>query len=298
MREILHNQLSAGRESRHIIRPAVYADLAAIQAFLDSNLRIHRHLDWLSPAEWLGHQPYLILEKKGNIEALLICPAEARGVYWIRLFAVRSGRMMNGAFRQLFNFAREQFFQQEQPRPQVACIVNQTWLRGLVVRNGWRQIQQVVQLKWHPSLYIPSRALSLEGVVIRPMTRSDIRQVTAIDQASFAPLWQHSEQTINRALDLSVYATVCELEHQPIGYQLSTGQASHAHIARLAVLPAFQRRHLGLALVEDALRHFNQAWIREITVNTQADNFRSLNLYHQLGFRQTNDRFPIFSYFE
>ncbi len=281
----------------HSVRPADHADIHAINDFLEKRIKIHRHLDWLSPTEWLGHQPYLIMENKGGIEALLICSAETTGVYWIRLFAFQNTRKLDVAFDKLFRFALENILQIEPQQPQIACIANQDWMRAAVVKRGWKEIQQVIQLKRDPALILAHPYALPPGISIRQMKKGDVSQVTVIDQASFEPLWQHSEQTLGRALEQSVYATVCEIDHLAVGYQISTALQNRAHIARLAVLPDYQRRHLGLALVQDAINTFDQPWAAEITVNTQKDNLRSLNLYHQLGFRMTPDSFPIFSYF-
>lgn len=282
--------------SRSALRPAERADIDAIESFLARRIKIHRHLDWLSPVEWIGQPVFLLLERKNQLEALLACTAEINGVYWIRLFACISGRMLPDAFGQLFPAALKAIHQNEPGELQIACIASQDWLGSLLKKQGWKKTQQVIQLRWNPLQDATFTNLAPDGTTIRLISRADASAVAVIDQASFDPLWQHNELSIRRALDQSVYATLCEVDGQPAGYQISTAQPTRAHIARLAVLPQFQRRHLGLALVKDAIRHFNQSWVRDITVNTQMDNTRSLNLYHQLGFRMTPERLDIFSF--
>jgi ribosomal protein S18 acetylase RimI-like enzyme len=282
--------------SRSAVRPAERTDINAIENFLARHIKIHRHLDWLSPVEWIGHPVFLLLERKNQLEALLACTAEINGVYWIRLFACISGRMLPDAFGQLFPAALETIRQHEPADFQIACIASQNWLGSLLKKQGWKKTQQVIQLKWNPLQDAVLSNPASDDTTIRLISRVDTPAVAGIDQASFDPLWQHNELSIRRALDQSVYATICEVDGQAAGYQISTAQPTRAHIARLAVLPQFQRRHLGLALVKDTIRHFNQSWVRDITVNTQMDNSRSLNLYHQLGFRMTPEKLDIFSY--
>ena len=281
---------------RGTVRAAERKDASAIEDFLAKQIKIHRHLDWLSPVEWIGQPAFLLLESDYRLEALLTCTAEVRGIYWLRLFACDNARKLNEAFSMLCSAAQEAIRINEPDQPLIACIASQDWLSQMLKKQGWKKAQQVIQLRWNPLRDTTDTNLLPQGITIRLISRADISSITSIDQSAFDPLWQHNEQSIRRALDQSVYATLCEQDGQAVGYQISTAQPTRAHIARLAVLPQLQRRHLGMALVKDVIRHFNQSWVREITVNTQRDNTRSLNLYHQLGFRMTPERLDIYCF--
>ena len=50
-------------------RPAVSAEQQQIADLVLFQQQIHRHLDWHAPLEWLGRQPYFVLEKDGRIAA-------------------------------------------------------------------------------------------------------------------------------------------------------------------------------------------------------------------------------------
>ena len=67
-------------------------------------------------------------------------------------------------------------------------------------------------------------------------------------------------------------------------YQISTQHRQGGHLARIAVLPSEQGRGLGEGLAREALHFFQARGVRLVTVNTQADNHRSLRLYRRLGF--------------
>ena len=45
------------------VRPAVPQDQHQIANLMFFESHVHRHLDWRSPLDWLGYQPYLIAEK-------------------------------------------------------------------------------------------------------------------------------------------------------------------------------------------------------------------------------------------
>ncbi|MGZ9235498.1 MAG: hypothetical protein ACXW4E_08235, partial [Anaerolineales bacterium] len=61
------------------VRPADPSDHQQLsnQIFFES--RLHRHLDWRSPLEWLGAPFYWALDEGGQITAAMACPLEAVG---------------------------------------------------------------------------------------------------------------------------------------------------------------------------------------------------------------------------
>jgi len=282
-------------ESVSTIRSARLTDYEALDEFLKKNLIIHRHLDWRQPLDWIGHSPFLLMEKDGVIQAALICPSDIEDTFWIRLFAVTFTTPVEATFLALFNRALEEI-KSINGESIIASIAYQLWMKKLLENNGWNICQEVVQLRWNRKLPGLLKNSFPSGFFIRNMATPDISVVTKIDQTCFEKLWQHSEDAIERAYEQAAYSTVAEMHGKLIGYQISTSLKNHAHIARLAVLPEFQRQHIGQHLIQDVLEHFKRPWTREITVNTQKDNFKSLGLYHKLGFEATNDGFPIFQY--
>jgi ribosomal-protein-alanine N-acetyltransferase len=99
---------------------------------------------------------------------------------------------------------------------------------------------------------------------------------------------------LRQAIALADYLAVAEIEGRIVGYQLSTPGAAGAHLARLAVLPGWQCRGLGTALVADMITHYTAAGARQLTVNTQDTNLASLALYQRLGFALTGARYPVY----
>jgi ribosomal protein S18 acetylase RimI-like enzyme len=169
-------------------------------------------------------------------------------------------------------------------------------MQSLLSQNGWEICQQVVQLRWNRGKASGVPKNCPEGILIRSMSLPDIPEVAMIDQACFDFLWQHSEDALRRAFEQSTYCTIAEKDGVLVGYQITTLQRNRAHIARLAVLPEFQRHRIGYCLVADVINQFRRPWTREISVNTQQDNYKSLSLYNKIGFDLTNESFPIFIY--
>ena len=51
-------------------RPAKKNDFSELANFLSFEYFVHRHLDWRSSLDWLGHQPFLIAENEREIVAI------------------------------------------------------------------------------------------------------------------------------------------------------------------------------------------------------------------------------------
>ena len=278
-----------------LIREAENADIPAINDFLKRNLVLHRHLDWRKPIEWVGHSPFLMLEKGDRLQALLVCPPDPKNIYWIRMLASLFTIPIEESYEALFPIALEKIRNSNKENV-ITSIAYQDWMQTLLSRNGWEICQQVVQLRWNRRKAAEYPKKCPEGYIIRPMYLPDLPSVALIDQACFDFLWQHSEDALRRAFEQSTYCTVAEKDGILVGYQITTLQRNRAHIARLAVLPDFQRLRIGYCLVNDVIAQYRKPWTREISVNTQQDNFKSLSLYNKIGFELTDERFPIFIY--
>jgi ribosomal protein S18 acetylase RimI-like enzyme len=273
------------------VRPADLSDQQQLSNLIFFENRLHRHLDWRSPLEWLGAPFYWALDDGGHITAALACPPEREGIAWMRLF-VYSGRWSaENAWTMLWQTAREEIARAGGAK--VAAIAIQPWLQNLLMGSGFENRQQIVLLEWR---YQPTTARETAGIRIRKMTEADLPEVEKTDAASFDPLWQNPLETLRRAYAQALYATVAENENGIIGYQISTGGGQRAHLARLAVHPAVQGKGAGRALLNDLFVFLTQMGISRLSVNTQSDNQASLSLYQHMGFVRTGEQYPVYTF--
>ena len=273
------------------VRPADLSDQQQLSNLIFFENRLHRHLDWRSPLEWLGAPFYWALDDSGQITAALACPPEREGIAWVRLF-VYSGRWSSeNAWTMLWQTAREEIARAGGAK--VAAIAIQPWFQNLLAGNGFENRQQIVLLEWR---YQPAAARETPGIRIRKMTEVDLAEVEKTDAASFDPLWQNPLETLRRAYAQALYATVVENENGIIGYQISTGGGQRAHLARLAVHPAVQGKGAGRALLNDLFVFLTHMGISRLSVNTQSDNQASLNLYQRMGFVRTGEQYPVYTF--
>lgn len=272
-----------------LVRPAEVNDHQQLSSLLFFETRLHRHLDWRAPLEWLGNPLYWALEEDGQISAALACPFEASGIAWVRLFVHSARWTAANAWELLWNVARQDILRAGGVC--VAAIVMQPWFQTVLTTSGFENRQQIVMLEWK---YQPWAGNEAQGVRIRPMTESDLPSVREIDTASFPPLWQNPLESIRTAFGQALIATLAEDDAGIIGFQLTTGGGARAHLARLAVHPRAQGRGCGRLLLSDLFARLTQQGVGRLSVNTQNDNFSSLALYQSMGFARTGEQYPVY----
>lgn len=275
------------------IRSATREDLQALANLIHFEANVHRHLDWRPPLDWVGHEPYLVAEHLGKIQAALACPLDPPGIVWIRLFAVASSLSPRTAWEELWPATVEALLQLS-GNVSIAAIPLQGWFRDLLERSGFICTHKVVMLAWRGGPFPRPRASIPYN--IRAMRDQDLDHVSEVDAAAFGEVWQISRTSLELAYRQAAIATVLEVGGKIVGYQISTPTPMGGHLARLAVHPEFQRLGLGYALVQDLLVQFQRRGAQSVTVNTQHNNLASLALYQKAGFRRTGEEYPVYQY--
>ena len=273
------------------VRLADLKDHQRLSNLIFFETRSHRHLDWRAPLEWLGDKYFWTVENDNQITAALACPEETKGIAWVRLFVHSGYWSAENAWTVLWEPAKADIAKSGGGK--IAAIVQHSWFRDVLEMTGFENRQNIVMLEW---LYQPWAAYEADGVHIREMTEADITGVVKADNAAFDPLWHNSHETLRRALSQSLFATVAEDESGVIGYQITTGSSTRAHLARLAVHPSVQGYGIASAIVADLFTRLVDKNYRKLSVNTQSDNQTSLNLYKKLGFSRTGEAYPVYTF--
>ncbi len=275
------------------VRQAEKSDYTRLSTAIGAAQYIHRHLDWRDALDWLGCQPFLILERNMQTVALLACPADSTRIAWIRCFLAVSGALSPAECWKIL-FSEVLRINEEKPPIAYVALGLQKWFDEVILRNNFHLHQKIVILEWNG--FLPARQDLPDGCRLRMMTREDLPGVQQVDEKAFDPVWQNSLGDLRLALDQSPYASVIEWQETIIGYQICTSTSFGAHLARLAVIPDKQRHHLGYTMVRDLQVHFMQLGTAMLTVNTQNNNHASLALYRKMGFFQTGESFPVYIY--
>ncbi len=275
--------------SKLLVRQAVSNDYVALSHFLSYEYFIHRHLDWRTALDWLGQQPFLIVEQDSEIVACFTAPNEVSSVSWVRLFAC-SARVSR---REVWELC----FQQALPLfpatiTSITALGIENWFVKLMRDTPFIVVQEIIVFERLeqklPDFLLPN------DLFIRQMEPQDLRTVATLDAICFPPLWQMPLETLQLAYLQSGYASVIEQDDQIIAYQITTESLSSAHLARIAVLPQFQRAGVGATILADVISYFKKRNVKRLTVNTQNDNYYSQGLYKKFGFHLAPERYPVF----
>jgi len=275
-----------------LVRKVEKSDRNQLSNLIHFEFYVHRHLDWCAPLDWIGQQPFLVVEHKEKIIATLVCPPDPKSIAWIRLFASTAEFSASHSWNALWMEAKSNLIDQFNVSAAVS-ISMKPWYQSLLERSGYREIQRVVLLEWSQA---EVKVLNHPALKIRPAQKDDLKIIEDIDAISFAPLWQNSLNLIELAFNQAVIASIAEWDGQPVGYQISTSTPSGGHLARLAVIPQYRRRGIAAELVTNVLDFFSHSQLNRVTVSTQHDNFSSLSLYKKLGFIRTGQEYPILEY--
>jgi len=273
------------------VRPADLNDHQRLSNLIFFETRSHRHLDWRAPLEWLGDKYFWTVENGAQIIAALACPEETKGVAWVRLFVHSGYWSPENAWTVLWDFAKEDMARAG--GADVAAIVQHSWFQKVLESAGFESRQNIVMLEW---MHQPWVSCEPGKISIRDMIDADLPGVVAVDNASFDPLWHNSHETLRRALSQSLFATVAEDERGVIGYQVTTGSNTRAHLARLAVAPSAQGGGVGSAILSDLFGRLVHNGYHKLSVNTQSDNQTSLRLYQKMGFFRTGEAYPVYTF--
>ncbi len=275
------------------IRKAGPADQPALIQLLNRKSFIHRHLGWESPLAWLGTDPFYILEAKQGIVAVLAFPPDEDLITWLRLFSVRSGFPVVEAWDRLWPAAIA-WMQEHHPGVLINSLVMNSEMDKILTRAGFEEVCQVVVLVWDVSRAVwPQKKPGLE---VREMQPEDFQRVYDIDLGAFGLIWRNSMSQLRAAYQEASSATVIEKEGRVVAYQISTTNPQGGHLARLAVDPEYQDQGLATRLIEDLLDTFQEQGIVEVTVNTQSNNKKSLELYQKFGFIRLEETYPVLQF--
>lgn len=277
----------------YTIRRAELSDSSQLLDLLSTSPRVHRHLDWRPPVEWLGSHPFWLAVTDDRIQAALALPPDPPGISWIRLFTTSTGVNPVEVWNPLFaNCLADPAIE---PSTLIPSLALNDWFSLILLRAGFEPYQEIVGLEREIHAKSP-KSEAAPDLFIRLMEPDDLQAVSAIDRSAFEPIWQNSHTQVIKSYEQAAIATVAELGNEIVGYQITTINMFTAHLARLAVKPNYQNRHIGRHILFDLFRRCKDQRLWQITVNTQDNNHTSLALYQNVGFRLSGDRFPVYMY--
>ena len=253
-------------------------------ALLDLNWHshwTHEHLDWYSTSEWidrqLGHT--LLAWHDEELLGYIGLSQPIAGWCWIRLLGIRDGRMPGALVRELWTAAES--FCRDREITDVVILMVTNWLPTYFKTLGFRHDEDVITMCLEGESGPESNG---SDAALRLAERADLPRLTEIDRLAFQPPWQLSGDELRQALRICSDVSVALVDGKVVAFQLGTLQEETAHVARLAVDPAYQSRQIGSMLLRRLLDDLRERPVESISVNTQGSNLTSQRLYQRFGF--------------
>lgn len=272
-------------------RPFVPYDRARLDDLIFRSAHLHTHLDWHDLDDWITTQePILHLAWRGDqLAGALAASQPLGGTTWLRAIILDDQTPHEEALLALWRGLAVDLDMHGVRR--VSALVTRGWLEPIIEQMGFRYAEDIITLaRTGP----PPPATAPSPALIRPARLDDLPAILRIDHTAFEAAWWLTEAELRQAYHVSAAVTVAVTEEVGVaGYEISTTYRDGGHLARLAVNPAQQRTGLGAALLDDLIRRFLRRGIYQITVNTQASNYRAQALYQAFGFRRNGHDLPV-----
>lgn len=130
-------------------------------------------------------------------------------------------------------------------------------------------------------------------LIFREGSADDAKAMAAIEQDCFSDPW--SEESFGQMMSLSAARSITvwaenEGEQLLAGYLLAFALPPEAEIANIAVAPAFQRRGVGRALMDEGLRSLREEGCDSFFLEVRESNLAAQALYRRLGFVEIGRR--------
>ena len=126
-------------------------------------------------------------------------------------------------------------------------------------------------------------------MAIRKMTAADLEAAVCLEQACFSDPW--SRAVLEESLTHPLYHYFAEEEDGTVrGYAGLSIILDEGNIANIAVLPEYQRRGIGEALLQALIRCAREAGVRDLFLEVREHNAPAIALYEKYGFQRTGYR--------
>lgn len=123
---------------------------------------------------------------------------------------------------------------------------------------------------------------------IRPMKRTDLKAVFAIEKAVYEFPW--SEAVFKDCLNVGYSCWVCENVRDVVGYGIVSVVAGESHIMNICVSPTVQKKGYGRKMLEKLIEVARARNANTMLLEVRPSNLAAISLYEKMGFNQIGTR--------
>ena len=125
-------------------------------------------------------------------------------------------------------------------------------------------------------------------MAMRPMRRSDLKAVTAIEQSAYEFPWEPA--TFRDCFNVGYCCWIGEKAGQILAYGICSVGAGESHILNLCVAPHTQGQGYGGALLAKLMDVARQHRAESMFLEVRPSNHSAIKLYQRMGFNEIGTR--------
>lgn len=133
-------------------------------------------------------------------------------------------------------------------------------------------------LKHFPSLVEQS------DCILRPMVRSDIPLVHAIERLAYEFPWEL--ETFRSCYRVGYHCWIAEKAKEVVGYGILTIGAGESHVLNLCVSPTHQGSGFGRVILTKLIAEASRAKVECVFLEVRPSNPKAIQLYQSAGFNE------------
>ncbi len=135
--------------------------------------------------------------------------------------------------------------------------------------------------------HFPSLAETAE-MVFRPMRRTDLKSVAAIEQSAYEFPWEPA--TFRDCFNVGYCCWIGEKAGRILAYGICSVGAGESHVLNLCVAPQIQGQGLGGLMLEKLMDVARQYRADSMFLEVRPSNHAAIRLYQRMGFNEIGTR--------
>ena len=281
-------RLSGTTKKQTIVRAIAPTDIPAILRLIDSAWRVSLRLSPVALETRLLALPGVVALDAVGVRGFMALDPQPAGLAFITAAGLRDTWQPTPCFDLLL--PRLEAAARAHHCTRLVYLGSAVWLIEQLQPRGFKPREWIITLERNQA-DLPASPPAVAA--LQPITRPYVPAVTALDALTFDDIWHTALGDLAEGLMKNDSFVLAVLEGHVVGYVWCEIFREQAHLTRLAVHPQFQGRGLGAQLLHRALADTMARGVTHISLNTQADNHRSLALDQRFGFIPTGQQMPL-----
>ena len=136
--------------------------------------------------------------------------------------------------------------------------------------------------------HFPSIAAQLDLASFRPMRKSDLSAILAIEQRVYQYPW--SARTFRECMRIGYLCWVCERIDEVVAYGILSVGAGESHVMNICVSPDIQRQGYGRRMINKLIEIAIENRSETLLLEVRPSNSTAIRLYKNMGFNEIGTR--------